>query len=134
MLSQIPFNSGFDLPFEVQLWKFILSQPYAGWIRMKRCTPTYFPSPKDNVFCTVTENKFNVWNYSFSGPNGIYSFSKDNRRIKCYIYSKLTIEAINSHSSVFILNFEYIWYVAVVSILQIFWTCKYWTDYFVSLI
>ena len=46
-------------------------------------------------YISHTQNKFIVWNYSFSGPTGIYllEFSNINSRIKCEICSKLTIEA-----------------------------------------
>ena len=36
---------GSNYLFEVLSSKFILSQPYVGWIRMKTYSPTYFPSP-----------------------------------------------------------------------------------------
>ena len=39
---------------------------------MKIWIPTNFPTSKENIFLTVTENKFIVWNDSFSGPTGIY--------------------------------------------------------------
>ena len=79
--------------FEVQSWKFILSQPYLGWIKMKTYSQTNFSSPQDNLF--LTENKLIVWNCSFSGLTGIYlfKFSNTNSKIKCKICSKLTIEA-----------------------------------------
>ena len=48
-----------------------------------------------NIFPTITENKFIVWNYSFLGLTGIYlfEFSYNNSRIKCKICSKLLIKA-----------------------------------------
>ena len=80
--------------FKAQLWKFIHSQAYVGWIKMKTYSPTSFPSPQENIFLTVTENKFIVWNYHFSGPASIYlfEFSNINSRIKCEICLKLTTE------------------------------------------
>ena len=61
---------------------------------MKQCTPTNFPSPQENAYLTVIENKFIIWNYSFSDPTNIYllKFSNNNRRIKCESSSELTIE------------------------------------------
>ena len=43
--SHVPGNAGFDLPYEVPSWKFILSQPYFGWIKMETYSPTNFTSP-----------------------------------------------------------------------------------------
>ena len=67
----------------IGLWKFILSQPYIGWISMKTCSLTNFHSPQDNIFLPVTENKFIVRNYSFSGSTSIclLEFSNNNSRI-----------------------------------------------------
>ena len=48
------------------------------WIKMNRYSPTNFPSPKDNMFLTVTENKFIVWNYPFPGPICICLFEFSN--------------------------------------------------------
>ena len=47
------------------------------------------------LYISVTENKFIIWNYSFSGPTGIYlfEFSNNENIIICEICSKLTIEA-----------------------------------------
>ena len=46
------------------------------------------------LYISVTENKFIIWNYSFSGPTGIYLFEfSNNEKIICEICSKLTIEA-----------------------------------------
>ena len=36
---------GSNYLFEVPSWKFILSKPNVGWIKMKTYSPTYFPSP-----------------------------------------------------------------------------------------
>ena len=49
------------------------------------------------IYFPVTENKFIVWNYSFSGPTSIYlfKFCHNKSRIKCQICSKLTIEALD---------------------------------------
>ena len=82
-------------PWEALSLKFILSQPYIRWRRMKKFSQTNFLSPWYNIFLTVTENKFLVWNYRFSGPTSIYlvKFSNNNSRIKCKICSKLTVEA-----------------------------------------
>ena len=44
--------------FEVLPWKFILLQPYVGWIKIQTCSPKNFPSPWDSVFLTFTGNKF----------------------------------------------------------------------------
>ena len=75
---------------EVLSSKFILLQPYVGWIRMKICGPTNFSNPQDNRFPADTESKFIVWNYSFSAPTSIYlfKFSNNNSRIKCKIFSQ----------------------------------------------
>ena len=70
-----------------------LCQLYAGWIKMKTYDPTIFPRTQDNIFLTVTKNKF-VSNYPFSGETSIYliEFSNINDRIKCKIWLKLTKE------------------------------------------
>ena len=60
---------------------------------MKIYSQTNFPSPSDNIFITVTENRFIVWNYSFSDPIGIYLFEYN--KTKCEICSKLTIKALD---------------------------------------
>ena len=76
------------------------------------------PSSWDNSCLIVTENKFVVWNYSFSGPKSIYllEFSNNNSRIKYEICSHLKYyNRINRHrSGVFIINREYIWHVSIV--------------------
>ena len=51
---------GSNYRFEIPSWKFIRSQAYFGWIKMKTYSPTYFRSPWDNIFFTVTEDKFIV--------------------------------------------------------------------------
>ena len=81
--------------YDTLSWKSILSQPYGGWIKWKHVAPTNFPGPKDNIFLTVTGNKFVVWNYIFSGSINIYLFEcrNINQRINCKICSNLTIEA-----------------------------------------
>ena len=82
----------------------ILSQPYVGWIRMKICGLTYYPAYR--------RSWLNVWNYSVAGPTWIYLFDfiNYNRRAKCEICSKLTIETPEPHqwrcSGVFIVYFE----------------------------
>ena len=55
--------------------------------------PTNFPSPEDNIFLTVNENKF-VLNYHFSGPTRIYliKFSNISSTIKWEMCLKLTIK------------------------------------------
>ena len=51
---------------------------------METCIPTNFASPQDNMFLTVTENKFTVGDYSFSGQTNTYllEFSNVKSRIK----------------------------------------------------
>ena len=44
-----------------------------GWIKTKAYNTTSFPT-QENIFLVVTENRFIVWNYCFSGPTDIYSF------------------------------------------------------------
>ena len=90
-----PVIQGYTYIFEGLSWKVILSQPYVGWIRIKTHSLTNFPSPKGNIFLTVTENKFIVWNYSSSGSTGIYfiEFNNNDSRIKWEVCSKLTITA-----------------------------------------
>ena len=41
--------TGLDLSFEVLMWKFVLSQPYNGWIKMKAYSPTNFPSSSQHI-------------------------------------------------------------------------------------
>ena len=122
--------------FEELPWKLILSQSYVGWIRMKTCSPTNFPSPLDNIFLTVTENKFIVWNYIFSGPTSIYLFEfwNDNSKIKCELRLKFKIEAPEVVLvGVFIVNFEYIWHVVLVFSCWL-WTYKWRMEYSSDLI
>ena len=85
---------GSDYLFEMLLRKFILLQPYVGWVKMKTCRSTNFLSPYYSIFPAFTENIFNVWNYRFSGLTSIYlfKFSDINSRIKCEVCSKVTIE------------------------------------------
>ena len=45
-----------------------------------------------DILPTVTEKRFLVWNYSFSGPTNIYLLEFSSR-IKCQMCSKLTIKA-----------------------------------------
>ena len=81
--------------FEKLSWKCILLQPFFVWRKMKTYSLTSFPSSWDNIFLTVSENKFIVWNNHFSGPTSTFllEFGNINSGIKCKIYSKLTIEA-----------------------------------------
>ena len=51
----------------VVMQKFIHSEPYVGWKKMKTYTQTNFSTPWSNIFLTVTVNKFIFWNYHFSG-------------------------------------------------------------------
>ena len=63
-----------------QQWKYIYS-------------PANSPSPKGNIFLTVTGNKFIARNYRFSDPNNIYLFKLSNSSItKDKTCSKLAIE------------------------------------------
>ena len=88
------FNLSFWSCYENFCHWIILSQPCVGWLIMKICSPTNCPSPLDNIFLTVTKNKFLVWNYSFSGTTRIYLFElrNYNSRTKCKICLKLTTE------------------------------------------
>ena len=90
-----PLIQGLNYIFEGLSWKVILSQPYVRWIRIKTHSPTNFPSPKDNILLTVTENKFIAWNYSSSRSTGIYfiEFNNNDSRIKWEVCSKLTVIA-----------------------------------------
>ena len=64
------------------------------WVRKNENSPTNFPSPYDNIFLIVTENKCIVWNYHFWGPACIYliEFSNINFRIRWKICLRLTLE------------------------------------------
>ena len=66
------------------------------------------------VFLTVTESKFIVWSYSFSGPIGIYFFECNNYNSRTqWIYLKLATETLEKqwrHSSVFVVICEHIWH------------------------
>ena len=80
---------GFDLCF----WSAVVkSYAFAALclVRLKTWTSTDFRDPLDNIFLTVTENKFIFWNYRFSGPINIhlFKFNNNNCRIKCKICSK----------------------------------------------
>ena len=50
-------QQGLTYLFEVLLWKFILSQPYVQWIKMKTYSPTNCSSPLDKIVLTVTEKR-----------------------------------------------------------------------------
>ena len=58
-------HQGSTYLFKVSSWKFVLSQPYVGWIKVKIYSLTYFSSPYDDIFLTGTENKFIDWYYCF---------------------------------------------------------------------
>ena len=63
-----------------------------GWKHVAQ--QSIFRSPYNIIYPTVTENKFIIWNYSFSGPTDIYLLQfSNNENIICEICSKLTIEA-----------------------------------------
>ena len=78
----------------IECFLYILIILKCRWIKLKTHSPTYFPSPQDNIFLTVTEKNIS-WNYFFSAPTRIYlfEFSNNNSRIKCKICSKLTVKA-----------------------------------------
>ena len=65
-----------------------------GEWRWKHIAQQIFPVHIGQLFFTVTENKFNVWNYRFSGPNSIYlfKFSNINSKRKHEIFLKLTMK------------------------------------------
>ena len=103
------YISGFDLSFwsaVVKIYPFTTSY-HVGWIKIKIYSPTPFPRPWNSIFLTITENKFSVWNYHFSGLTHIYlfQFSNIDNRIKFKICSNLTIDA-SCRSGVFIGSFK----------------------------
>ena len=65
------------------------------------------------MFLTVTENKFIVWNYRFSGLTSIYLFEFSNIN-KVRNMFKVNNRITRRCSGVFIVNFEYIWHVVLV--------------------
>ena len=76
--------------FNLSLWIAVVKIypfTYVGWIKMKAYSQNKFFQPI-GLYFSVTENKFTVWKYSFSGPTGIYLFKYS--KLKCKIYSKLT--------------------------------------------
>ena len=83
--------------FEVLLWKFILSQIYVGWIKMKIYSPANFPSPSQPIEQYISHKYWkqnNCLKLPFLRPNR-YLFvwiSNILSRIKCKISSKLTKE------------------------------------------
>ena len=85
---------GLTYLFEVPLWKFIHSQCHVGWVKIKTYTPTHFPSLKNNILFTITENKFIVWNYRFAGSTCIYlfQFSNINSRLTYKLCLDLTMD------------------------------------------
>ena len=62
-----------------------------GEYRWKQIAKTNISSQKENIFLTVTKNKFIAWNYIFSGATGIYLFEYS--KLKRGICSKLTKKA-----------------------------------------
>ena len=62
-----------------------------GEYRWKQIAKTNISSQKENIFLTVTKNKFIAWNYIFSGATGIYLFEYS--KLKWGICSKLTKKA-----------------------------------------
>ena len=92
--------------FEVLSWKFILSQPYVGRIKMKTYnSPTNFPSPQGTF----------IWLNS-----AILKYE-----IKCEIWPD-----INLASSLLTLNIFEILFLCIFCWL---WTCKLQMEYFIAL-
>ena len=63
-----------ELGLSLLLWKFALSQPYNGWIKMKAYSPTNFPSSSQHIGQYISHSywkQFIVWDYHFSGPTDI---------------------------------------------------------------
>ena len=85
--------SGFNLSFWSAVVKIYLFATLC-WVRKNENSPTNFPSPYDNIFLIVTENKCIAWNYHFWGPACIYliEFSNINFRIRWKICLRLTLE------------------------------------------
>ena len=81
---------------------------------MKTCSPTNFPSPLNNMFLAVTENKFIVWNHIFSDPTSIYLFEFSNNIIRIKREILKVNNRCNRRCGVFIIYFEYIWHVSSV--------------------
>ena len=109
--------------------------PTLYWVnKRENIYPTNFPSPYI-IFLTATENKFTVWNYSFSGPNVIYllEFSNINSRIKCGTCSKLTIKAPEVVLVSLLLTLNIFGHVVQVFFSWI-WICKCQMEYFIALI
>ena len=100
---------------------------------MKTCSPTNFPSPLNNMFLAVTENKFIVWNHIFSDPTSIYLFEFSNNIIRIKREILKVNNRCNRRCGVFIIYFEYIWHVSSVFF---FWvpTCTCQMKYFIFLI
>ena len=46
---------------------------YVWGIKMETCSPTNFLSQQDDIFLTVTGNKFIVRVFGFSGSTGIFT-------------------------------------------------------------
>ena len=79
--------------FNLSLWIAVVKIypfTYVGWIKMKAYSQNKFFQPI-GLYFSVTENKFTVWKYSFSGPTGIYLFEYS--KLKWGICSKLTKKA-----------------------------------------
>ena len=76
--------------FEVLSWKFVLLQPYVGWLKLKIYSPTNFPIYTWQLLETNLLSKITI----FFCPTNIYlfEFSNINSRIKCKTCLKLTIE------------------------------------------
>ena len=129
-------HQGSTYLFEALSWKFILSQPYVGWINMKAYINTNFANPEDNIFFPVTKNKFFSLNYSFSGPNNMYlfEFNNNNSRIKCEICLKLTL---TTEAADIILVSIFLTLNLFDTLFQCFflltWICKCQMEYFIAL-
>ena len=116
LLTSTHFLKSFSLflPLFLHMCKnqYHTSYPYLTWVNRDESIAKQILPAHSTVYFSVTENKFLVRNYSFSGPTGIYlfKFSNINSKIKCKICSELTIEAPDIaqvfHSLFFVFNFK----------------------------
>ena len=116
-------------------WKFILSQPYVGWIKMKTYSPTNFSSPSQPIGQNISHKywkQINCVKLPFLRPIR-YSFawiSNINSRIKCKISSKLKIEV----SFWCLYCWLWIYLTHCSSVFSWLLVCKWQMEYFTALI
>ena len=110
------FKAGSTYLFEVLPWK-CLSWNYPfynpilhqqGWkLVAQQIVPTH-----KVIYFSVTESKFIVCIYSFSGPSSIYLLKFSNYNSRTHMFK------INNRNTIFVFTFKHIWHVVQVFLLM----------------